>query len=252
MSSNKNLISYIRSIIFIPTFVSTLVIFDILMRFVTPFSFKGFLSLQYWMCKSIRYLLNFIGGVQFNISALDRLDKNRPILVISNHQSMYDVSLLTELFDSHQPRFISKKELGKWVPGVSFIARNNKTALIDRKNRSQAIAEIGKVARLTFAEKAALIIFPEGTRARDGQMKPFKRAGLVSILTQIPQATIVPVAISGSWKIMRHSLFPIPSKTAVNLTCLPPIEWDNNLESIQTEITIDNIESAIKKHLELT
>jgi 1-acyl-sn-glycerol-3-phosphate acyltransferase len=202
------------------------------------------------MCKTIRNTLKIIAGVKFNISSEEQYDHNRPLLVISNHQSMYDVSLLTEVFNSHQPRFISKKELGKWVPAVSFIARNNKTALIDRKNRTQALAEIERVARLTFAEKAALIIFPEGTRARDGQMKPFKRAGIASILTQIPQATIIPVAISGSWQILRYGLFPIPHKTVVNLKCLPSIKWDISCESMNTESIIDNIENAIKKHLE--
>ncbi len=248
--SKKNFVSYLRSIVFIPTFISVLVGFDICMRFVRPFSYNGFLKLQFWMCRTIRIILDRIGGVKFNISMPGQFNTSLPLLVISNHQSMYDVSLLTELFDGHQPRFISKKELVRWVPAVSFIARNNKTALIDRKNRNQSLAEIEQVARLTAAENAALVIFPEGTRARDGQMKPFKRAGIASILAQMPHAIIVPIAISGSWQILRFGLFPIPLGTEVNINCLETIEWKNDSDSSQTEILITKIENCIKEQLQ--
>jgi 1-acyl-sn-glycerol-3-phosphate acyltransferase len=159
---------------------------------------------------------------------------------------MYDVSLLTEVFRAHQPRFISKKELAKLVPAVSYIARNNKTALIDRKNRAQALAEIKKVSESTKNDKAAIIVFPEGTRARDGQIKPFKVGGLQTILEAIPDAIIVPIAITNSWKILKNNLLPIPDGIYLTVQSLPIIKWEKQFQTNEEiQLFINSIQKQI-------
>jgi 1-acyl-sn-glycerol-3-phosphate acyltransferase len=57
----------------------------------------------------------------------------------------------------------------------------------------------------------AVILFPEGTRARLGQMKRFKSGGFLSLLASSPRAAVIPVAIDNSWKLAVRKRGPIPT-----------------------------------------
>jgi len=78
----------------------------------------------------------------------DGLPVNKPLIVISNHQSMFDISPVVVGFRKHHIKFISKMELGKWLPSVSYNLRKGGSILIYRDNRSQSIKEI-----MAFGEK---------------------------------------------------------------------------------------------------
>lgn len=67
-------------------------------------------------------------------------------------------------------------------------------------------------------------IFPEGTRARDGNMKEFKPAGVLTLLKVMPTALIVPVAITGAWELLRWNFIPVPWGRRITYTMLAPVE----------------------------
>ncbi len=93
-----------------------------------------------------------------------------------------------------------------------------------RKDAGQAIPAIRQLSADIERRKIAACIFPEGTRARDGQLKKFKASGVMALLENAPSALVVPVAISGSWRLVMHSLLPIPFGTHVYFDVLAPIE----------------------------
>src|SRR5690606_32795626 len=77
------------------------------------------------------------------------------------------------------------------------------------------------------------VIFPEGTRARSAQIKPFAVGGIATIVKKVPNILIVPVAIHNSWKMVQYGTFPLNTFTAMRWTVLPPIEpGEENIEEL--------------------
>ncbi len=124
----------------------------------------------------------------------------RPILVLANHQHALDVSGLGWIFRSMRLRYVAKIELGQGIPSVSRHLRKGGSALIDRDNPRQAMKALTQLGRQLSQEGGAVAIFPEGTRARTGQMAAFHDGGVGVLLRQVPDALIIPVAIQGTWQ----------------------------------------------------
>ena len=101
------------------------------------------------------------------------------------------------------------------------------SVLIDRKDREQATAKITELGEYIEKHNRTACIFPEGTRSRDGVMKTFKTTGIKTLLQHAPSALVVPVAISGSWELLKYKLKPLPFGVKYQTQVLPPIEPSN-------------------------
>jgi len=191
------------------------------------------LGLNKSLAASLRLL-----GVRITIDGINNLEAGRAYIVVSNHQSLFDIPILHSLFGSHQPRFIAKQELARWIPSVSFNLRHGGNALIDRSNAKQAIAEIERLGRLVSQLRCAVVIFPEGTRAKEGTLKRFRYAGLASLLQTVPDATIVPVTIDGSWRLVPNRGCPIPRGQQLHITVgeIVPRDKHDSLKQLISEI----------------
>lgn len=153
-----------------------------------------------------------------------RLPTDRSIVFVCNHQSMYDIPPLIWFLRKYHAKFISKIELTKGIPSISFNQRHSGGANIDRKDSKQAIAEITKLTERMSANTWSVIIYPEGTRARDGKLKPFAIGGLATLLREVPGALVVPLAINNSWRLFRYGAFPLSFGERLSWTILEPIE----------------------------
>jgi len=165
--------------------------------------------------KSVDYL-NFllvcctnILGTTFTFENKDSIPKGVPIIFVSNHQSMYDIIGMIWYLRRFHPKFVSKKELGKGIPSVSYNLRHGGSILIDRKDPKQALPEIKKVAELINANNYSVVIFPEGTRSKNGAPKPFASSGLKMLYKFAPDAYFLPLTINNSWKITKFGAFPL-------------------------------------------
>lgn len=152
------------------------------------------------------------------------LPKDRPIIFVANHQSMYDIPALIWFLRKHHVKFISKIELTKGIPSISFNLKYGGGANIDRKDSKQAISEIIKLGRRMKENTWSTMIFPEGTRSKDGELKTFQVGGIATLLKIIPDALIVPVAIKNSWKLVQYGSFPMSAGERLCWTVLQPIE----------------------------
>ncbi|UKJ07733.1 lysophospholipid acyltransferase family protein [Solitalea lacus] len=161
---------------------------------------------------------------------------DRPIIFAANHQSMFDIPGIIWFLRKYYPKFVSKIELGKGIPSISYNLRNSGAALINRKDSKQALTEIAKLGKLVAQHNYSVVIFPEGTRSKNGQMKNFAVGGLNILLKKAPNALIVPVAIKNNWRIHRFGKFPLSAGESVSWTVLKGIESQGrNIEEIVLE-----------------
>lgn len=181
-------------------------------------------------------------GTRFTFLNPHVIPQDRPLIIVTNHQSMYDIPPIIWYMRKHHPKFVSKKELGKGIPSVSFNLRHGGSALIDRKDGAQALTEIAKLGQYIEKYNRSAVIFPEGTRSRDGNPKPFKPAGLKTLLKSAPSAWIVPISINNSWKLVKFGKFPMGLGAHLKFEVHKPIENLGSHEDI-----IHNTETLVKK-----
>lgn len=173
------------------------------------------------------------------------LPSDQPIIFIANHQSMYDIPGIIWFLRKHHVKFISKIELTKGIPSISFNLKYGGGANINRKDSKQAVSEIIKLGRRMKQHNWSAMIFAEGTRAKDGNIKPFQIGGIATLLKAVPNAVIVPIAIENSWKTVQYGMYPLSFGEKLKWTVLAPIPVEGkNAE----QITI-MAEAAIRKVL---
>ncbi|MGK6349883.1 lysophospholipid acyltransferase family protein [Parapedobacter sp. DT-150] len=189
----------------------------------------------------------YVLGNTVKFSNKQQLPTDRPILFVANHQSMYDIPPLIFFLRKHHGKFISKIELTKGIPSISFNLRHGGAANIDRKDPKQSIAEILKLANNMKTKNWSAFIFPEGTRAKTGKIKPFNVGGIATILKKVPNVLIVPVAINHSWEMVRYGFFPLNTLTRMSWEVLTPIEP----QGLGTEEVVAQVEASIKEKIAL-
>ncbi|MGB0357182.1 MAG: lysophospholipid acyltransferase family protein [Flavobacteriaceae bacterium] len=217
------LLSYPLSVLYYPLFGSILVLFDILQRITYLFGYQA-----HKICVDV---LNFflvhglyVLGTRVVFDMPFSLEKNQSYIIVANHQSTYDIPPLIWFFRKVHPKFIAKKELGKGVPSISFNLKNGGSVLIGRKNPKQALVSIKAFGEQLAATHRSAIIFPEGTRSKNHEPQPFKYAGLLMLMKAMPEAKLVGVSISNSWKITRYGSFPLGIGSKMVLTAHPPVD----------------------------
>lgn len=195
--------------------------------------------------KLLIYTLKFV-GTSWDLPRLPvSLSTDKPILVIANHQSLFDIAALVLIFARHHAKFVSKIELSKGIPGISYNLRHGGSALIDRKNPEQALPELRKFGKFIQDNNYCGCIFPEGTRATDGKIKPFKTRGLVTLLEECPDAVILPVAFEGFWELVRYEYLPIPFGVKIKATLLEFVEREGKT----ADEIVQECEYKIRKQL---
>lgn len=171
-----------------------------------------------------------------------KLPNDRPVIIVSNHQSMFDIPLIIWYLRNLKPKFISKKSLGKGIPSISFNLRHGGNALIDRKDPEQSIPTLKKFGKFIHENKFAAVIFPEGTRSRDGHPKKFAQTGMKILFEQMPDAVILPLTIHNSWKMFQYGKFPLGIGFKMELQLHPTIE----LNEMEEDQLLEHLEKTIK------
>lgn len=141
----------------------------------------------------------------------------RKIIIMSNHQSQLDIPCLAKAAD-RLIGFVAKRELSR-VPLLNYWMRQIGCIFIDRADKRGAHEALEKAA-LAMSHKP-LVVFPEGTRSKDGNLLPFKLGG--TRLALLAQAIIVPVRIEGSRDAIEKRK-PGAKRIPVRLTVFPPFD----------------------------
>jgi 1-acyl-sn-glycerol-3-phosphate acyltransferase len=129
-------------------------------------------------------------------SEIDERMIPRRFIVLANHQSLIDIVVIMAAFHSRSIRFVAKRELRRWFPAVSRVLRVQRHALISRHGDfATAMKEIERLGR-TLRDNEGAVIFPEGTRSRDGIVHTF-HSGAVRRLLAAEALPIVVIALDG-------------------------------------------------------
>ena len=169
-------------------------------------------------------------GTRYSFINRHEIPTGRPLIIVSNHQSMFDIPPIIWYLRKYHPKFVSKKELARGIPSVSYNLRHGGSVLIDRKDNKQAVAEIAKLGRYIEKHSRSAVIFPEGTRSRNGQPKRFQPTGLKVLIKKAPSALVVPISINNSWKLLRYGKFPMGIGHHLKFKVHPPMEIGENAD----------------------
>lgn len=216
----KKVLSWIVTIPFAIGFGGLLLLFDIAGRLVRPFSFRAF----EWVMAALQWsLLRLfeLFGTDIEIERPADLSPGTGYAILSNHQSMLDIVMIGGILVSNFPKYVAKKELSNWIPSISLNLKWGGNALIDRDDPRQSIRAIKEMAKRAQERGVSAVIFPEGSRSKDGNLLPFKTAGAKSLLKAADRLPVVPAVIAGSWQLNR--LFPFKPGAKVRITFGSPI-----------------------------
>ena len=189
----------------------------------------------------------YVLGTKIDVSFKSKIPENVPLIIVSNHQSANEISPISWYFRKYHPKFVSKKELGSKIPSVSFNLRNGGSVLIDRDDPKQALTALAKFGKALEKNNWAGVIFPEGTRSKDGNPKNFSINGLKIITKYAPSAYIVPLTINNSWKLVANGSFPLGLGVHLKLEFHAPIA----VNSMEFNDLFQKVEKTIKKALTL-
>ena len=184
-------------------------------------------------------------GVTVTLKNEHILPENTSLIFVSNHQATFDIPPIGWYFRKYNPKFVSKIELGKGIPSISYNLRKGGAALINRKDPKQAIGELIDFSKRINKNKWGAAIFPEGTRSRTGEPKVFAANGL-KIITKFNQdGYVVPLTINNSWKVFKYGKFPLGIGSPITIITHKPIKID----SMPFNDLLAQTETIIKEHI---
>ncbi len=244
MFSTMRIISYLFSVLFAFVFFLILLVFHAIQWVCLKFGYQAHkTSVDYLNWFLVKALL--ILGNPIKYTKHSPIPKEKSIIFVSNHQSMFDIPPIIWHMRKHHPKFVSKIELGKGIPSVSFNLRHGGAALINRKDPKQAFSELNKFGKRMHNNGWSAVIFPEGTRSRNGKPKKFSLNGLKIIIEHNPEAYIVPIAINNSWKIFKYGKFPLGMFNNITVESFEPIP----IKGADLDGVLETTEKVIIKHL---
>ena len=166
-------------------------------------------NIAHWCARTWSWLILATTGVRVRVRGVERVPPDGAYVFVSNHQIIYDIPILFSTLP-FQLRIIAKASLGAF-PVLGWHLRYTGHLLVDRARTGAAT--LTQVASL-MQRGHSLIVFPEGTRSRDGRVGRFK--GGLFLMAVEAGMPVVPVAVSGSRHVMlKGRLMTCPGEVEV-------------------------------------
>jgi 1-acyl-sn-glycerol-3-phosphate acyltransferase len=180
--------------------------------------------------------------IQIDIFGYENLDKTQSYIYVSNHSSLFDIPVILASVKDNV-RIIYKKELEK-IPIFGWGLAVSPYIAIQRADPRNALSSLDEAIK-SIKEGDSVLVYPEGTRSRDGKLQPFKRGAF--LLASRSEKPIIPIAIIGTYDIMPPKTFYINS-TNVKVIIHPPIE-SKNISSLEEKLLMQRVYSIIEESL---
>lgn len=171
---------------------------------------------QQLMARFVLESVRHLGGAHIN--NIPQIPGRAGVLVLMNHQSLLDIPLVVRTIRPGYPRIVTRERYANGKPLISHMVRLYQYPTVNpRATVRGGLDQLSEAAR---ESPVPLVIYPEGTRTRDGQVGTFKRNGLRSILTARPWEVWM-VTADGYWE------------------CAKLKDFTANVSSIQGRIRVD-------------
>jgi len=177
-------------------------------------------------------------GIRLKLQGMENLQKDQSYILVSNHASILDIPAI--IYASPFPvRFFAKKSL-LWFPIFGWFLSLAGHIVIDRQSAPSALKSLKRAS--SFLKKGiSIVVFPEGTRTPDGEVKEFKRGAF--LLAQHSKFPVVPVCVSGTYQILpRQGWCFLPGTVCIRMgepiptRDLPPRESGNLMGRVRDAI----------------
>lgn len=156
---------------------------------------RGWLNLMAWV---VTAPVRRVGGGRFP-RPLRAIPGGPGVLILMNHQSLFDIPLVVQAVDGGYPRIVTRKRYSRRIPLISHMIGLYEYPVVEPSaNPREVRAILASLAAAARESQQPIVIFPEGTRSRDGEIRRFKGAGLAAILAARPWTVYVLVA-DGFW-----------------------------------------------------
>lgn len=181
--------------------------------------------------------------IQISVSGKQHMQGSEAFVVVSNHQSHYDIPVLFQTYDKPL-RMVAKRELFR-LPVMGRAMRAAGFVEVDRSNRSQAIQSLGQAAQ-ALASGTSIWIAPEGTRSVDGKLGPFKKGGFRMAMDA--GVKILPVTIDGTRDTLLPKTLKVTDGAHVRVTFSPPVDT-RAFADAGIEALMQHVRAAVQQHL---
>lgn len=166
-----------------------------------------------------------LAGVRLEVQGLEHVTGGRGALVVSNHQGSFDVLAILGSFPS-KTVFVSKRE-NFWIPFIGWHLKVSGYVSLDRSNRRAAMRSLEEAKR-AVRRGWLVVIFPEGTRSKDGTVHSFKKGAFATAIDgQLP---IVPLVIDGSQSVLSKNGWLVRTGV-IRVAFGPPISTEGMTEA---------------------
>lgn len=187
-----------------------------------------------WIIRRWASMWMWLAKVDLEVVGRENIDPGRSYVIISNHLSAFDI--MAHFAALPVPiRYLAKQELFK-LPFLAMAMRKIGIVKVDRGAGQSVHEHINTSAREAIELGRSLIIYPEGTRPRDGKMRPFKK-GAFTIAKSL-DLPIVPTAIVGSYEAWRPASYFV-RKGTIRIEIMEPIEM--------SEVPLSEVDSIRKQ-----
>ena len=193
-----------------------------------------------WILRMARVIL----GIRLDVSGIEGIEKKKAYIFMSNHLSVIDGPLLFMLIPQYL-RVIIKKEAFR-IPIIAQAMRQAGFIPVNRKRLKGGKESIDRASRMIREKGFSFLIFPEGTRSRDGELQPFKRGGVFLALNS--RVDILPVTIKGTYEIMPKGSFFI-KKGKIRVAFHQPVSVEG-FDNQSLSLLVDKIRDIIKAGLD--
>lgn len=183
-----------------------------------------------------------------SFEGLDHIDPTKPAVLVANHQSYWDIMVLYGLYKPF--KWVSKDSIFK-VPFIGWNMELNQYVKIARGDL-KSIKEMMATCRNWLKQGASIMIFPEGTRSPDGEIKEF-RDGPFKMATDC-NVPVIPIVVEGTHEMLPKGTLMVNFKGKVTVKVLPPVhpsEFDGNVKRLRDHVhkqmveTLDDVRGRV-------
>lgn len=192
--------------------------------------------LYFWCTQQWGRAVLWASGVRVVTHGMEQVAWEQPQVLVSNHISGYDIFALAAVIPVPYS-FVGKKELNR-IPFFGHVWQAAGHISIDRTNRLQAMESLRRAGEKIRRERSTVIIFPEGTRSRTGELQPFKKGAFMLALEA--GVSVIPTVVRGSDQIWRPGTLRVRSRpihvhfgSAIPVAGLAAHESDRLIERVR-------------------
>lgn len=227
---------------------TVLLAFDVLQRLARPFGGRAHqhvvTSMARWLHRAAR-----LGGTRFLYLGRENVVPGRPYIIVANHQSLFDLTMTSDYLAALQPRFVTRNELVRGYPGISYSLRHGGSVCVDRGESRRATLALDRLARRIVEDGWSVVLFPEGQHSTSGAMRPFQAAALRTLLARAPGIAVLPVSISGGARLWSRRLRPYNRSVTLTYRVHPPLAPPDPSDARAFSSFLRHVERTIRNGL---